>query len=272
MPFQPPRGLKRALQSGDPKYGMFIGTSSVQMAELTAVAGMDFLVVDLEHGHDVETASAGDLIRAAAMTQTPVIVRVPANTPNAIGSVLDQGAIGVCIPHVRNRAEAALAVAHARYAPVGVRAMSPLVRAAGYSAEGWDDYWRIANDEIIVMVLVEDMEALSNLDEIASTPGVDVVWIGPGDLSQDAGIPFQMDHPTVVDAMQAGLDAAQRHGRISFMAIGQSPIASRDQRVSELADMHRRGYTMIAWLDTPTYSAAVSELLAARVTAAVPST
>jgi 2-keto-3-deoxy-L-rhamnonate aldolase RhmA len=263
MPFHAPRGLKQDMKDGHCKVGMFAGTSSPQIAELAGLAGIDFLFADLEHGHSTDRASVSQLIRTADITRTPVMVRVPANNAEDIASVLDDGAIGICVPHVRTHADAERLVAYARYAPTGVRAMSPSVRAADYSAVGWDEYWRIANDEVITMAIVEDRVGMSNLDEIAAVPGLDALWIGTGDYSQDVGVPMQHTHPAVVDAKQKGLAAARRNGLTSFMAVGQSPTTDRAIRRAQFDDMYEQGYQMLAWMDWTAIKAAVAEIVAA---------
>lgn len=263
MPFHPKRGLKRAMKSGELKVGLFVGTSSPQVAEAASLAGVDYLIIDLEHGERTDLISAVELIRAAEINHTPVIVRVPGNNVDDIAGLLDHGALGICVPHVRTREDAERAVSYARYAPTGVRAMSPYVRAAGYSSAGWDEYWTTANDEIIVMVIVEDRVAMANLEEIASVPGLDVIWIGVGDLSQDLGIPLQMGDASVVDSVQRGLDAANRNGVISFTTATGSPIVDRETRRAQLKNLHEQGFAMLAWVDTPMITASIAELKAA---------
>ncbi|MCR2764345.1 aldolase/citrate lyase family protein [Microbacterium sp. zg.B48] len=268
MPFHPTRGLKRAMKDGELKLGVFVGSASAQVAEAAALAGVDYLIADLEHGERVDTISAAEIIRAAEIAKTPVIVRVPGNNVDDIAAVLDHGAIGICVPHVRTREDAERAVSYARYAPVGVRAMSPYVRAAEYSGAGWDEYWTTANEEIIVMVIVEDRIAMSNLEEIASVPGLDVIWIGVGDLSQDLGIPLQVSDPQVVDSVQRGLDAARKNDVISFTTATASVAVSREARVAQLRTLKEQGFAMLAWVDTPLLSGALGELWAGAAEAA----
>ena len=263
MPFHPKRGLKQAMRNGELKTGLFVGSSSPQVAEAAALAGLDYIIVDLEHGDRTDVASAAELIRAAEIANTPAIVRVPGNNVDDIAGVLDHGAIGICVPHVRTREDAERAVSYARYAPVGVRAMSPYVRAAKYAGAGWDEYWTTANEEIIVMVIVEDRIAMRNLDEIASVPGLDVIWIGVGDLSQDLGMPLQMGDPAVVDSVQRGLDAAKRNGVISFTTAPASPVIDRETRRAQIKSLHDQGFAMLAWVDTPMITASIAELKAA---------
>jgi 4-hydroxy-2-oxoheptanedioate aldolase len=169
---------------------------------------------------------------------------------------------------VRNRAEAEEIVANAQYAPDGVRAMSNLVRAFRFSmvdsqftTTNWEEYWRVANEQVVVMVIIEDREGMENLDDIASVPGVDVIWVGIGDLSQDMGIGGQYDHPSILEAQRAGVEAAKRHGKLVFDTLGQSPEASLDDRVEEVASKLSSGYNLMAWLDVVTYGIAISGLV-----------
>lgn len=263
MPFHPPRGLKQAVKNGELKVGLFVGTASPQVVEAAALAGVDYLIVDLEHGEHTDVRSAIELIRAAEIADTPVIVRVSSNNAGDIAHLLDHGALGICVPHISTREDAERAVSYARYAPDGVRAMSPFVRAAQYSAADWNDYWRTANDETIVMAIVEDRTAMNNLDEIAAVPGLDAIWIGVGDLSQDLNIPLQMSDPAIGDAVQRGLEAAQRHGLASFTTAITSPTIDRETRRTQIKTLHEQGFTMLAWVDTAVFTTSLAELKAA---------
>ena len=258
LPFRPPVvGLKREMLAGTPKFGMFLGSSSVQLAEVSGFAGIDYLIVDLEHGEFGDARSAAEIIRAADATGTPVIVRPHENSVGTIAHLLDHGAAGICMPHVSNRAEAEAVVANAKYAPDGVRAMTHLVRAAGYTLEGWNEYWRTANEETIVMVIIEDRSGLENIEEIAAVPGIDAIWVGTGDLSQDAGVPGEMKHPTMIAAVQKGIETAQRHGKISFTPLAAPP----EGQEQEVRDAVASGFQMLAWLDTIAFAAAVEQML-----------
>jgi 4-hydroxy-2-oxoheptanedioate aldolase len=248
MPFNAPRGLKQELEEGRVKIGMFLGSSSVQLAEVVAFQEIDFLLVDLEHGELNDTRSATELIRVGDVAHKPVIVRVPTNSVETIGQVLDAGAVGVCIPHVRNRRDAEAAVSYAKYAPEGVRAMSPLVRATRYSAADWDASWRTANEEVIVMAIVEDEEGVGNLEEIASVPGLDVIWVGIGDLSQDLGFYGELDHPDVLAAVERGLQVAIDQGKTAFTGLGG--LSADGNLREEMNSAVSAGFRMFAWVDT----------------------
>lgn len=159
-------------------------------AEVMARQGFDALCVDLQHGTS-EMGSILPLLQAISQTDTVPFVRVPWNEPAAIMKALDLGAYGIIVPLVNNAEEAAKAVAACRYPPVGMRSSGP-VRAVHY---GGADYQAKADDEIIVMAMVETKEGIANLEEICATPGLDAVYIGPADLSYALDLAPRGDNP-----------------------------------------------------------------------------
>ncbi len=159
-------------------------------AEVMARQGFDALCVDLQHGLS-EMKDVAPLLQAISQTDTVPVVRVAWNEPAAIMKALDLGAYGIIVPLVNNAEEAAKAVAACRYPPVGMRSSGP-VRAVHY---GGADYVAKANDEIVVMAMIETKEGIANLEAICATPGLDAVYIGPADLSFALGLPPRGDNP-----------------------------------------------------------------------------
>lgn len=159
-------------------------------AEVMARLGFDALCVDLQHGLS-EMKDVVPMLQAISQTDTVPVVRVAWNEPAAIMKALDLGAYGIIVPLVNTAAEAAAAVAACRYPPVGMRSSGP-IRAVQY---GGADYVAHANDEIVVMAMIETTEGLANLDAICATPGLDAVYIGPADLSFALGLPPRGDNP-----------------------------------------------------------------------------
>ena len=160
--------------------GTFAAIPHPVAIEVTAQAGLDFICIDWEHAqisprHDRESGAGRDV------HQVPAMVRVPGHGAEAIAAALDSGARGVLVPRVSTAAQAAAAVKAARYPPLGARGVGP-GRAAGYGYR-IPEYLAGANAEIVVAVQVETAEGLDNVDAIAATEGVDVVFVGPGDLS-----------------------------------------------------------------------------------------
>jgi 2-keto-3-deoxy-L-rhamnonate aldolase RhmA len=183
------------------------------LVELLGRVGFDVIFLDCEHGpagwDDVE-----DMVRAAELVGVTPIVRVQANDASTITRALDRGAGGVQVPHVNSRAEAEAAVRHAKFAPIGHRGF-----AGGRSAFGekMADYTRRANDETMVVVMLEEVEALKNLDDILKVEHVDVFFVAPGDLAQSMGVPGRMDDPQVQLAIDDAVARIRAAGRAPGM-------------------------------------------------------
>jgi 4-hydroxy-2-oxoheptanedioate aldolase len=168
--------------------------------------------VDQQHGL-IDYAAAVPMFTAIEGRGVVAITRVPANQPWMIGKNLDAGAQGVVVPMVSTRAEAQAAVAACRYPPHGVRSFGP-IRAAVVSAKR--DAGSLGNS-VLCFVMVETREGLENIDDIASTPGLDGIYIGPADLALGLGLPPDLDktEPEHVAAVQSILDACKRHGIVA---------------------------------------------------------
>ena len=192
-------------------------------AEVMARQGFDALCVDLQHG----TAEMNDvlpMLQAVSQTDTVPFVRVAWNEPAAIMKALDLGAYGIIVPLVNTADEAAKAVDACRYSPVGMRSLGP-VRAMHY---GGADYVANANDEIIVMAMIETKEGLTNLDAICATPGLDAVYIGPSDLSFALGLEPRGDNPDPLHLATCNniLETAHRHGIKAVMHCASAKFAA----------------------------------------------
>src|SRR5271170_3835436 len=155
-----------------------------------AHSGFDWVCVDMQHGM-IDFSQMVPMLQGISSTGTAPLVRVPRNEPGIIGKSLDAGAWGVIVPMVNSRQEAEEAVAACRYAPVGIRSYGPL-RANLYAGF---EYFSRANDEVLCIVMVETTVAVERVDEIASVPGVDAIYIGPADLSVTLGLPPAPDNP-----------------------------------------------------------------------------
>jgi 4-hydroxy-2-oxoheptanedioate aldolase len=129
------------------------------------------------------------------------IVRVKEHNLPVIGEVLDIGAGGIQVPQVSDAETAHEAVRAAKFAPAGMRGVCRFVRAANYSATDWFDYFRAA-DETVMIVQLEGKQALGNLEQIIAVPGLDIVFVGPYDLSQSLGVPGEIDHPLVTESIK----------------------------------------------------------------------
>lgn len=182
---------------------------SPEIVELIALAGFDVVIVDLEHGpHDL--ADLRRALTAAAAHELPALVRVRTAAAAEIGAVLDLGASGVLVPHVESVAAAAAVVRAARFTPGGERGANPWVRAAGYGSR--EDWFARADAEVAVLVMVEGPGALGELADIVSLPGLDGIFLGPMDLSHALGVPGQVGHPRVFEAVRDAVRLAADAG------------------------------------------------------------
>lgn len=186
--------------AGDGCVGIFMKTGDPAFVETAGYAGLDFAILDMEHG-PVSYETMQNNIRAAQAAGIFPIVRVEALSDIAIAKALDIGAMGVQVPQVSTREEAERAVRFAKYHPLGERGVCRFVRAARYSALPGKDYFKLANQTLVIIQL-EGAEAIRNLDAILAVRGVDIVFIGPYDLSQSLGVPGETSHPKVVAAMR----------------------------------------------------------------------
>jgi 4-hydroxy-2-oxoheptanedioate aldolase len=190
--------------------GTFAAIPHPVAVEVTAQSGIDFVCIDWEHAQIARDAIE-NLVRAADIHRVPSMVRVPGHGPEAIAAALDSGASGILVPRVSTAAQAALAVRAARYPPAGERGVGP-GRAAGYGYR-IPEYLAGANAEVVVAVQVETAEGLANAEAIAATQGVDVIFVGPGDLSVsiDAMGPAGADR--LAQAIATIVGAALAHGK-----------------------------------------------------------
>lgn len=191
--------VKRKLKNGQKTIGGFLQMISPVSAEIMSRSGFDWLIVDLEH-------SPGDFANLQAQLQAMngsgvvPFARAPWNDMVAIKRTLDTGVMGVLIPYVNTREEAEAAVAACKYPPLGVRGVAGSPRAAGYTRNTMP-YLTTANDEVIVMIAVETMEAVNNLDEILTVEGLDGIFIGPVDLASSMGYLGDPSQPEVQETI-----------------------------------------------------------------------
>ena len=209
--------LRRRLSGSEELLGTFLDLGSALAAEITAGAGFDWLVVDLEHGAGGREATLAQLQAARA----PVIVRVPSADSEEIGWVLDHGAAGVLVPRAHGIREAARAVAATRYA--GSRGLDPGSRASAFGRDA--EHAARADEERVVMVQIETRGALDDVEEIAALPGVDVLFVGPYDLGIALGVAPGAATPEVQEAAGRVAAAARAHGKAAAVFLGDPALA-----------------------------------------------
>jgi 4-hydroxy-2-oxoheptanedioate aldolase len=173
--------VKRLLKEGKPAVGTWLSLGSITAARFLARAGWDWLTVDVEHSL-VGIETAVHMWGAIADAKCVPLARVPANRHDHIKRVLDNGGYGVVVPMVNTRREALGAVSACLYPPVGTRSVGGSVHALNFDAAP-PDYYAKANDEILIVLQCEHIDAVRNFDEVYSVPGVDAVFVGPNDLA-----------------------------------------------------------------------------------------
>ncbi len=200
------RALNRELLAGT-----FINLGSSLTAEMAAQSGFDWVLIDIEHGAG-DHESLVHQLQAVGGTPAAPIVRIAWNDPPRFKRVLDMGASGIMVPYVSSVAEAEQAVASMRYPPRGIRGVAKLNRGSGFGVD-FDDYFAHSHEQLTTVVQIESREALDCIDGIAAVDGVDVLFVGPLDLSVNLGIPEQFDSPIFLDARQKVVDAARKAGK-----------------------------------------------------------
>ena len=202
--------LAERIRAGETTTGSFAGLGSTMAVEVLAAAGLDWILVDLEHGGGDE-ASIGDAVAAAGGYGAAVLVRVETPDRIRIGRALDAGAAGVMLPLVNSAAEVATIVPHLHYPPLGDRGVATYNRSLRW---GMDKAGlATSNDEVLGIVQIETADALAEVDDIAALDAVDVLFVGPLDLSYALGVPLDFDAPVFRDALEAVVAAARKHGK-----------------------------------------------------------
>ena len=207
-----PNPVKRDLKAGKPVVGTWLSLGSIIASRFMARAGFAYLTVDIEHSL-VDWETACHMFASIADAGCVALARVPGNRHDHIKRVLDNGAHGIVVPMVNSREEALAAVAAAKYPPVGNRSVGGSVHALNFAATP-SEYYTRANDEILVVLQCEHIDAVNRADEIFSVPGIDAIFVGPNDLAasmRDAtGKPPGDEEMT--RTLKRILEACKRHG------------------------------------------------------------
>jgi len=202
--------FKDKLTAGQVVFGPFMKTTDPAFVESAGYSGFDFVVLDLEHG-PASFQQLQNLIRAAEVSGIVPIIRTPPGNLHMIGAVQDIGARGVLVPQIQTAQEASNVVKAAKFFPKGERGVCGFVRAANYSTIENKAYFKKANDNILIVQL-EGTEAIKNIEDIMEVPDIDMIFIGPYDLSQSLGVPGQVNHSSVVSNMQQMVEKAKSKG------------------------------------------------------------
>jgi 4-hydroxy-2-oxoheptanedioate aldolase len=207
--------LKQQLYAGKAAFGVMCTFPSPPVVEMLGYLGFDWILLDNEHG-SITVDTAESCVVAAELSGMAPIVRPVGNKPEIIAPFLDRGAWGVQVPHVNTADEARAAVDAVKYGPEGHRGIFSGGRPARYGLAGsTGEYAKAANRETLVCLMMEEVEAIENLPELVTVPGVDVYFIGSGDLSQSMGYTGQQTHPEVQKMMERGVKTITEAGRIA---------------------------------------------------------
>lgn len=207
-----PNSLKARIAEGRPVLNAWCSIASSHVAEAIAHQGVDSVTIDLQHGA-IDFSAAFHMLQAISTSPATPMARVPWNEPGLLTKLLDAGAYGLICPMVNSAEEATAFVAACRYPPMGARSFGPN-RAVYY---GGADYWQSANSEVLLLAQIETRAAVANLEAILSVPGLDGVYVGPGDLSLSYGAAPSMapTDPQVLAVMAEVCAATRRRGLIA---------------------------------------------------------
>ncbi len=233
-----PNRLKKAAAEGRIPLGHMIwefGTRGI--AKIAESADLDFILLDMEHS-EFDTDRIADLLAWFKATDIAPIVRVPQTLYHFVARVMDGGALGVMCANVESGEQAARIVGACKYPPTGWRGVGLGGAHTDYKNPDPVTYFNWANTNSTVICQIESVKGLANLEEIAATPGVDILWVGHFDLTTSMGIPGQFHNPDAIAALKRVADTAKAHGKLAGIQPGTM------EQANEWLDM---GYNVISW-------------------------
>jgi 4-hydroxy-2-oxoheptanedioate aldolase len=246
-----PNRLKARVLAGEKCFGTWLQSAGPSFAEMAAIAGFDFIIMDEEHGVG-ELQHAIDMMRAAACTDTTFIIRVPSSEPVYLRRLVDAGAEGLLVPMVETAEQARSIVEAVRFPPRGKRGnAADITRSSSFGLV--PDYYSRADDNLLVVVQIETVLGVENAREIAAVDGVDIVFIGPTDLSGSIGLPGQTGAPEVDQAIRRAMAAAREIGK---------PLATVPRIGRTAFELFDEGFSMVATgSDIYFYRLGISQLI-----------
>ncbi|MGH9662184.1 MAG: HpcH/HpaI aldolase family protein [Bryobacteraceae bacterium] len=207
------------------------------VAKILESTGIDFVLIDMEHtGFDSERVA--DLVAWFKATPIAPMVRVPQNLYHFLARTMDAGALGVMVANVESGEQARQIVQAVKYAPLGNRGVGLGGSHTDYVVPDPVAYFKESNQSSVIICQIESTRGLANLDAIAHTDGVDVLWVGHFDLTQSMGIPGQFQNPQFLDAVRSVVAAAKRHGKLAGIQPGN--LAQADEWL-------KLGFNVISW-------------------------
>jgi 2-dehydro-3-deoxyglucarate aldolase/4-hydroxy-2-oxoheptanedioate aldolase len=244
-----PNKLQQSIAATGSAVGHMIGDFGTRnIARIVAAADLDFVMIDMEHtGYDTERIA--DLCAWFRATDIAPMVRVPQGLYHFCARTLDAGALGIMVANVETPAQATEIVNACKYAPLGRRGVALGCAHNDFVMPDPVEYFHYANRNTTVIAMIESPTGLANLDAIAATPGIDVLWVGHYDLTQAMGIPAQFQHPDFLNALAAVVDAARRHGKQAGIQPG---------RLEDAEQWRAIGFNVLSWsIDFAVYRAAL---------------
>jgi 2-dehydro-3-deoxyglucarate aldolase len=232
------RAIKERLRRGEPSVGAWLTIAHPSIAEIFALAGFDWVVVDTEHSA-IDVSEVLGLLIAIEQRGAVPLVRLAGIDPVQAKAVLDSGAAGILVPMVNTKVDAELAVAMTKYPPRGTRGAG-LARAHDYG-DRFAEYVHGANEDSLLIVQIEHKDGVANVDDILSVPGIDGTFIGPYDLSMSLGLPGQLAHSEVTAAKKKVLEATRSRGLVAGIHL-VDPSSAREDCAAAIND----GYRFIA--------------------------
>ncbi|MBR0598023.1 HpcH/HpaI aldolase family protein [Sinanaerobacter chloroacetimidivorans] len=229
--------LMTKLNNGDRAFGTFVKINSTAVIEMLGQKGFDFAIIDREHSVFSDT-DVEKMIMAADVWGLPVIIRTPGNAAEHILHALDSGASGIQVPDISSVSQIYKIIENAKYYPEGSRGLSFAQRAAGYGFQGGNEYIEKSNQNTVIAVHIENREIAEKIDEVCSIPQLDVVFVGPADLSQSMGKPGKTDDPEVVALIENVFRVAIKNNKKVGIYVGT------EEAIKKYADL---GATYFAW-------------------------
>lgn len=213
------KSMKARMDENEVLFGTFYKFNNPNMTEMLGLAGFDFLLIDGEHS-TYSYKEMQDTVRTANGVGMNAVIRVPSGLPEHILHACDLGAQGVQVPGLRTPKDAAAVTDEMHFYPVGHRGFGLTTRAAKYGFCDEQEFMRWSNEELLCVIMVETLDMVDKLDELCRNPDIDVLFVGPGDLSQEVGKPGQTDCPEVLELAKKINDTALSAGKKTGMFCG----------------------------------------------------
>ena len=229
------QNLRQKLANNESVYGLWVTLESASITEIAVASGLDWVVIDAEHGH-LDWADIVNHIRAAVRSNTVVLVRIAELQEGIIKRVLDIGADGVVIPHIETVEELHRAISFSKYPPAGSRGIGA-ERATGWG-QCFAEHVREANDAVLVIPIIESIKAGDNIKALLEIPGTDIFFFGPADYSASAGFAGQWEVPEVIDHMNRVKDIVLAAGKYCGVVT---------TGIEDLARRNNEGFRMLAY-------------------------